>query len=122
MEVPGRDGVTEPLGERQEVGTETGVDVAEDTALGGEGGDFADLVDNAERVAWRGASEKHGVLGDPRAHGVNIGSEVVSQWSMDDFDVEIVSGFVERGMSGDRDNHLRVSSTLLGACPVAGGL
>ena len=77
-EVPGRDGITQPLDERKEIRAQAGVHVAEHASSGGESGDFGDRVDHAEGVAGRGSGDEDRVLRDRPADGVDIGPEVGS--------------------------------------------
>ena len=63
-EVPGRDLVSQLLGERQEVASDAGVDVEADAALVGGSRHLRDGVNHAENGAGGRSDHQDGVAGD----------------------------------------------------------
>ena len=64
-----------------------------------------------------------GVAGDHAAHGVDVDlAGLLFDGGVEDLDAKVVSGLIEGGVRGDRDDHLRLGDALGLAGPVAPGL
>ena len=100
------DGVAELSGEGEYIAAVTGVDVAPEVVLLGEGADFGDGVGDAVGVGGSGAGDEDGVFVDGAGHGVEVGVEVRAGRDPDGLDAEDVGGLVEGGVGGVGDDDL----------------
>lgn len=94
------DGVAELAGEGEDEAPVTGVDVAPEVVLLGEGADFGDGVVDAVGVGGCGAGDEDGVFVDGVGHGLEVGAEVGAGRDPDGLDAEDVSGLVKGGVGG----------------------
>src|SRR6185436_2832881 len=107
-EVPRGDRLAEPLPPRQEPATEAGIGVEQHAPFRGGGCQVSDGVDDAVRVAGRGADDEPGARADRVDGRGDVGATVVTHRYEDLLHVEVLRRLRERRVRGRRGQELRL--------------
>ena len=117
-EVEARDVVAEALAPGKDETAQASIDMKAEVVLEGDLGELFDRVDQPVRVVRRRADQGDRVLRHVIAHPVDVGDPPARQRRLEHLDAEQVPRLLQRNVSRDRDDHLRLCDPLFGAAAV----
>jgi hypothetical protein len=116
-EVEGGHVEAEPPRPRQDEAAQAGVGVEADPALGGDGGQLPDGVDDPVREAGGRADQGHRPAGHGPRHGPDVGPEVRPHRHPHELDPEVLGRLVEGDVGAGRGDHLGAGGPPPGPAP-----